>query len=290
MTTPGLPDLILLLVVTGQVLALAYLHSPRAKSLVYMLPLPFSAALVATGHGVDATHIIGMGAVWGFLWLVWLLHVRWGMKIILADVCSLLLYAGLSLLLAAWVPVTWTVHSAGYWVAIGVLLVACAAASRLPPPRESGHRSSLPIAIKGPLVFALILVLILSKNALRGFMPSFPMVTVFAVYEARHSLRTLAQRMQIFVAGFACMASVIAVLLPAQSGLTPTQYLLPLAAGWAVYLPLYWLLDRWYTRRSHLGTAVLGAPSPSSACAPTPVETEETPAARVTGCTNSTSN
>ena len=55
-------EIAMMVIVTVQVLVIAYLQSPRVKSMVYMLPIPFSTALVTTGRGIDATHLVGMAA------------------------------------------------------------------------------------------------------------------------------------------------------------------------------------------------------------------------------------
>lgn len=245
----GWPDVALALVVTGQTLLLAYLHSPRAKSLVYMIPLPFSTALVATGRGVDLTHVVGMAAVWAFVWVVWWLYARRGVRIVAADLLAIVAYCAVGFALARLLPHGLGVRSPWFWTGLAAVALAAGAALFLPHPPEPGHRSALSPWVKAPVVLGLVFFLICTKNALRGFMPAFPMVSVFAVYEARHSLRTLAQRFPIFVLAWTAMALLLALLLPPGPALPPRAYLLPLAAAWALFLPLQFLLERWYTRR-----------------------------------------
>ena len=242
-------DLIMIVVVTAQVLTVAYIHAPRAKSMIYMLPLPFSTGLVSTGHGIDTTHMLGMAVVWGFLWLIWLLHTRLRVPIILADLCGIAVYGMAGFALAKVVPAHSGLASPWYWTAASILLVLSLLALRLRHPQEPGHRSAMPLPLKGALVVLVILVLIGVRSSLRGFMPTFPLATIFTVYEARHSLRTLAQRIPIFIAGFTFMATVIAWLLPVQTPIAPVDYVLPLLCGWAVFIPVYLGLDFWYARQ-----------------------------------------
>ena len=251
-------EIAMMVIVTVQVLIIAYLQSPRAKSMVYMLPIPVSTALGTTGRGIDATHLVGMAAVWAFMWLAWLLHSRWGLHIVLADACSAIFYCLVSLACAKTIPVDSGLGSGLYWACALVLLVGSAAALLLPCPVEPGHRSSMPVALKAVLVLILIALLLSARHRLRGFMPTFPLASVFTVYEARHSLKTFAIRFPIFIIGFIVMAAVIARLLPAGADLRPAQYILPLAAGWAVFLPTYLLLDRWYARRNARAPAQAG--------------------------------
>jgi len=246
----GPAELAMMAIVTAQVVAIAYLSSPRSKSLVYMLPIPFSTALVTTGRGIDATHLLGMAVVWAFPWLAWYLHGRRGWPVLLADACGVLLYAGATLAFTSLVPAQAGLGTPWFTAAAIVLLAACLPAFGFSPPAEPGHRSRLPVAFKAALILGLIAALLALRKPMRGFMPAFPLATIFTVYEARHSLKTLSMRFPIFLVGFIGMAAVMAWLLPAGGPLRPTAYLLPLAAGWAVYVPFYLLLDRWYTQRS----------------------------------------
>lgn len=250
MTFPfAIPDLLLILVVTGMAVGMGHVRSPRAKSLVYMLPLPFSLALIATGKGVDGTHMAGMLAVWAFVWVVWLLHLKLGLPILLADLLAIALHCGISFTLGALIPEQGPAEAFWFWAGAGLLLAGSVAGLLWHHPREPGHRSTLPVYVKAPLVLLIVLGILLAKQPLRGFMPSFPMVTVFAVYEARHSLRTLGHRFAIFAAGFIPLAIVLRLTLP-ENPVPPLGYLAPLALGWACYLPILILLDRFYAARS----------------------------------------
>lgn len=249
-------DIVLMCIVTAMSVAVAYLPSPRAKSLVYMLPFPFSAALVSTGAGVDATHLIGFALVWVFVWNVRFLHVVLRLHILLADAVALGLHLAAGLCIAEYVPrrgpavapEDLAIEAWLFWGACVVLSAAAVAFTALPHRDEPAHRSPLPVWIKAPLVFLLVAGIVLAKKPLRGFMPSFPMVTVFAVYEARHSLYTLASRMSIFLLAFVPMLILCRLLIP-YTDPTVSEALVGLAVGWAAYIPLYLGLEWVHQRR-----------------------------------------
>jgi hypothetical protein len=64
------------LVLTAFVTTLAYVRSPRAKALIYSLPVPFSCAYLATRLPINATHLTGLALVVGYNWAVYLLRAR----------------------------------------------------------------------------------------------------------------------------------------------------------------------------------------------------------------------
>jgi len=250
----GAADLVLLLGVTGMAVGMAYVRSPRAKSLVYMLPVPFSLALVTTGKGVDATHAIAFFAVCLFVWLVWFLHARLKLNIILADVTAIACYCAFGLAMTRVVPSSGDRALPWFATALAVIALGGAAAMILPHREEPGHRSRMSPAIKAPLVILVVAALVLAKRPLRGFMPGFPIATIFAVYESRRSLYTLARRFPIFLLGVVPMIVVLRVLLPEQEPIAVREYVVALAGGWAVYLPIYLALDALDVRRRMTST------------------------------------
>jgi len=249
----SIADVGLILAVTGMSVGVAYLHSARAKTLLYMLPIPFTLGFISSGHGVDATHPLAFLLVWAFPWNVYVLHSRLRVPIFVADAIALVVHVAVSLVLARVVPVR---GGAGLGVPeavwfmvllVGLLVLAGLALHLLPARHESGHRSALPVHIKIPVVMAVIVGIVLSKQMLRGFMPAFPMVTVIAVYEARKSLYTLAGRFPICLIGLVPVMFVLRWLVPYNDP-TLADCALGLTCGWAVYIPVYLLLNRVYNR------------------------------------------
>ena len=97
---------------------------------------------------------------------------------------------------------------------------------------EPGHRSPLPVWIKFPVIAGVIVVLVLSKQLLLGFMTMFPMVGVVTAYEARHSLWTICRQMPVLMMASAPMMAVCR-LTEDRIGLGGG-----LALGWCVFLAI----------------------------------------------------
>ena len=77
---------------------------------------------------------------------------------------------------------------------------------------------------------AVVILIILIKNLLAGFISFFPMVGVVGCYEARKSLMTLCKKMPLFVIAMVPLLMVCR-LTQESLGIGPA-----LAIGWAVYL------------------------------------------------------
>jgi hypothetical protein len=109
---------------------------------------------------------------------------------------------------------------------------------------ERGHRTPLPVYVKLPGIAAMVVVLVMLKGFLSGFMTAFPMVTVFAAYESRHSLSTLCRQIPVL----------LLTLLPLMTVVRLTQYAIglgpALALGWAVFLILLFPVTRLTRARS----------------------------------------
>ncbi len=240
----GPADLALVAVVTAMATAMAYLRSPRAKSVAFCLPLPFTAAVVSSGQPVGLTHLAGLALVTAFPWLVWLLHARRGLNIVAAAGVAVAAYLGAGFLFARLLPGGGAVEAGAFWAGLGVLLLAALALLALPGRAEPGHKSAMPVYLKVPAVAAIVLGIVAVKEPLRGFMPMFPYATIFAVYESRRSLHTLAWRMPIMALAFLPMLAACRLILPAHG------YLAALACGWAFFVPIALGLDRWFAKRT----------------------------------------
>jgi len=220
-------DLALAVVVTGQATVLAYLHSPRLKALVYALPLPFTAATLTLGNAPDATHICGLAALLLYIWLARFLYVHLHLPVVGAVALSALAYLVAGWLVGRSVPPGDMAFAAtaAPLLCFAVLLLIC-----LPPREEPGYRTSLPPWVKLPLTTGIVLLLLATKQVLRGFVATFPYVGVFAVYEARHSLWTLARQMPVFIVAAVPMMTLIRLTTP-RLGLPGA-----LTAGWVAFL------------------------------------------------------
>lgn len=189
-------DVVLVLGVAAQSLAVAYLYDPRWKAFVVGLPMPFTLATLSLGRPVDATNVTAIAVLLLFYWGVRLLYLQLGLRIVPAIVTAALLYSFAGWALARVIPDS---DRAFWWACALVWLLGLALLLAIPPRDEPGHRSPLPLRTKLPVVVGVILGLVLAKHALKGFMTLFPMVSVVAAYEARHSLYTLARQLPVMM-------------------------------------------------------------------------------------------
>ena len=72
----SIADIALIAAVTTMGVAVAYFHNPEHNATVLMLPVPFTLATLAVGRPVDATNVLGIPALFGYTFLVWLLRQR----------------------------------------------------------------------------------------------------------------------------------------------------------------------------------------------------------------------
>ena len=110
-------------------------------------------------------------------------------------------------------------------------LVLAVIVLRLFPHRdEQGHRSSLPVWTKLPIIVAVISLLVLIKSILYGFMTVFPMVGLVAAYEARHSLWTINRRIPVL------MLAMVPMMIACRLAQDSIGLGLSLALGWIAFL------------------------------------------------------
>jgi hypothetical protein len=223
----GSYDILLVVVVSAQSALLAYLYHPKWKAFILTLPIPFTCAALALGHPIDATNVLGMAVLLAFTHGVRILYLRLRVPIVLAIAVAATGYCIIGWTMAPVVPSS----GRAFWISCAAMLALAAIVLLQHPHRdEPGHRTSLPIWVKLPIIVAVVLFLVLVKNHLRGFMTMFPMVSVIAAYESRHSLWTMCRQIPILM--FAMIP------LMATSRLTCEKAGLPLslALGWAAFL------------------------------------------------------
>jgi len=222
-------DLLLLVSVSLMGTAVAYLHHPKWKNLILCLPIPFTVASLSLGQGVDSIHVLGT-----LMLILYTNGVRWlylnaGLPILLSIVLAAGSYAVLGAVLVGVVPRTET----AFWgLAVSLFLLSLLLVRVMPHRQEPGHRTSLPIWVKLPVIIGVVLFLIISKKMLQGFMTMFPMVGLLAAYEGRHSLWTMCRAMTIFPLWMIPMMVTIYVT-QSRIGFGPA-----LVLGWLVYLSL----------------------------------------------------
>lgn len=239
-------DYALVAVVSLQTVAIAYTHHAQLKALLVMLPFPFTVATLALGARVDATHVWGLGLFLAYIHGVRFLSHRVRVPIGVAIVAGMGAYAAGGWLLGGQIPR----NTPSFLLACaGMLVIASLAVVCTPHRDEPGHRTSLPVWIKLPIIVAVILMLVVAKQNLRGFMTTFPMVMCLGAYETRHSLWTMCRQTAKF--------ALLAIPLMAVSRYTEPHLGLgrSLAAGWVVFLVLLLPIFRRTLRRMEASDA-----------------------------------
>lgn len=244
-------DYLLIAAVSVQVALMAYLPHPRWKAFVLSLPLPFTLASLSLGRPVDATNVLGFALFLGYAHGVRILYRRCRLPIAGAIALSALGYAAAGMILARAVPA----GGAAFWLAMAAVLAAALITHRLfVPGEEPGHRTSLPVWIKLPIIVAVVSALVLGKQYLKGFMTVFPMVGLVGAYEARHSLGSLCRQVPLLMAG---MMPMLAIMRLAQGGLLESRLppqaalLISLGLGWIAYLLVLVPVERHLWRRRY---------------------------------------
>jgi hypothetical protein len=228
-------DIVLIIVVSAQATLLAYLHHPRWKAFLLNLPLPFTIATLSVGQPIDITNMTGFILLLVYAHCVRILNWRLKIKIIPAIVISALLYCVLGTWLAVILPRT----EKAFWLMSAVVLTAAVSFHlALPHHEEPGHRSSLPVAVKLVVVMGIIAGLVMIKQSLQGFMTMFPMVSLVAFYEARHSLWTMCRQIPVIILTMLPMVLVIRLTQPWLG------YAWALIPGWIVFLAVLIPLTR----------------------------------------------
>jgi hypothetical protein len=249
-------DFVLMAVVTLQATVHAYVTDAQMKAFVYLLPFPFTAAVLAIGQPVDSTNVWALLILAFYTHCVRLLYANWRVPIYAAIGGTLLGCALLGLVLAPVLDLLQREYSLAlvFWISCAsVLLLSLVIQYFMPARDDPGQRTPAPLWVKIPTIAAVVFCLILLKRNLGGFITAFPMVGVVAAYEARHSLWTMSRQVSILLPSLAAMIVVVHL----TQGVLGWPMPLALAASWIVYLPLIVLCTpalraRFLTRRQRV--------------------------------------
>ncbi len=237
-------DYLLVAAVSIQTALMAYLRHPRWKAFVFSLPLPFSMASLAVGRPVDATNVVGLILLLAYVHGVRIFHRRFRIPIVGAIVLGALGFAAAGVVLARLLPP----GGGAFWAGAVLVLAAAGLFFRLfVPGEEAGHRTSLPVWIKVPIIVVIVFGLVCGKQFLRGFVTCFPMVGLVGAYEARHSLGAICRQVPILVAGMLPMMITMRLVQSALlgGGWAPQAAIgLALVPGWIVYLLILIPIER----------------------------------------------
>jgi hypothetical protein len=198
----GFWDYTLIVVVAVQATVLSYLYRPKLKALMLSLPIPFTVAVLALGEPMNATNVLALDLLLLFTNGVRVLYIRFKINIIFAIIIAALAYCLLGTWLSGILPRTPLV----FWVSVGATLVlAVFLYVKMPHKQEPGHRTPLPLYAKLPVVIAVVILLVIIKSNLQGFMTAFPMVGVIAAYEARKSLWAICRQIPVVMIAILAM-------------------------------------------------------------------------------------
>lgn len=167
--------------------AIAWLKDFRHKSVIYSLPIPITIVLIAQGIEVNSSHILGLATLVIFLWLVFLLHIRFKLNIIISDIIACGMYVICGFLLG---PVG---DAVSFWlVTVLYFFIWLITMPFLRPRAERNEPSRFSPIKKGSIVFFASILLLFFERLLRGFVVTFPYSGIFTVVECRYGLYTLA--------------------------------------------------------------------------------------------------
>lgn len=229
-------DAVLLIVVSLQATAIAYVPNPHWKAFIYTLPFPFVAASLAVGKPIDASNLWALALLLAFTHGVRRLHAERKIAIVPSIFIGVLGYC------AAGLTLTRVLDALGllsgellFWISfVLVLAVGFFAARAMPAREEPSDRTPLPIWLKLPLTVLIVFALVLLKKQLGAFTTMFPMVGVLAAYESRRSLWTMSRQVSLFVFALAPMIAACRLTQSTLNASMPPA----LVAGVLVYLPI----------------------------------------------------
>lgn len=233
-------DLALVVVVSLQTTLVAYMPTPKLKSIFLTLPFPFTIVALSVGLPMDAANVLSMGLLFAYIHAIRLLHDHLRIPIVAAIGLALSGYSVGGWLLADVVPS----GPVPFWLATGAAVgVGSWLLVRNAPRAERAHRTQLPVWLKLPAVMLVVCFLVFAKRELGGFAALFPLVSVVGAYEARHCLWTLSLTPPFLML---TMVPLMAVTFVAQQWIGLGG---GLVAGWAVMMLIYVPLTRWQWRR-----------------------------------------
>lgn len=170
--------------VTLTVWVVSLIRSVRWRALVYSLPIPITMMSIATPFHVDGGELLGVVALNAFFVVVAVLHVRVGLHIVVADLAGVLVYLGLSRLIAVFEPLPLPPVLA----VVGALWAVATVLFPPGPDEAAGPATRLgPMAKLGAAAGGSLLMVAVGRH-LKGLVVTFPYSGVLVVLETRHDL------------------------------------------------------------------------------------------------------
>ena len=193
-------DVALLVIVSLQVTAMAYLQHPRWKALALALPFPFTTIALGQGQPINVTHVLAAARADRILprhsplppSLAYRAIYRFGIGPLRAQQPHAPQHCAHPTRFVS--NLRWDNWPAG----TGLFLWQ-------PPRSEPHHRTPLPVYLKLPTVIAVVGLLVYLKSTLQGFATLFPLVGVVGLYEARKGLWSVCRQAPVFALGMCAL-------------------------------------------------------------------------------------
>ncbi|GIJ80594.1 hypothetical protein SAMN05443287_11592 [Micromonospora phaseoli] len=177
------------LLVTAVVWAVSLIRPVRWRAFVASLPLPMSAALLATGYQVDGGQLVGVVGLNLFFGIVLLTHHRLRWPILLADLAGIAGYLAVAAALGpVALPLLPTLAGVVLLWLIAVLVLGRWAPAPDPDPVVASEAARLPAAVRLLLILAGATLTGLLGQVLRGLVVTFPYAGVLVAVEVRREL------------------------------------------------------------------------------------------------------
>ncbi len=222
-------DFLLIIIVSALAVIIAYIEDPVKKTFLLMTPIPFTLAVLSLGNPVDATNVTALLILNLYYHFVRVLYSKLGVNIIVSIVIGAVCYCFIGAGLAQIIPA----GDLSFWIfCFIVICVNCVLLKVLPNKKEEGNRTALPLYIKVPLTALVVLIIVIIKKQLSGFMTVFPMVGIFATYETRNSLWTTCRS----VAILSITMTVMLIIIKLSQSFFPVG--ISLLFGWAGILTI----------------------------------------------------
>jgi hypothetical protein len=231
-------DVLLIVVVTLLACGVAYIRQPRLKAFILFLPLPSTIVILSLGRPVDTSYLLGMPLLMIFFYLVYVLHVRGHLPVVISIITSAVIYCLVGGEVHPFLPKSSRMF---YLIYLAIGGVTYGLYRWTSDTDERGYQTPLPIYVKAPIIILVVFFLVKIKYYLSGFMAGFPMVGVVGAYETRYCLKTVFRQLPLMIF---CTSTMFAVCFAVQNywGLYGG-----IVAGWAAYFILLILLRRqWF--------------------------------------------
>jgi len=214
------------------IILIASVKDNKVKALIYSLPIPITFALIATKSNIDNSHVIGLFLLSAFLWSVFYLSKKLKIPVFLSDILCSLGYVILGFIFIKLLPT-------GFWELTAIYFLSWVISlKRYTPIPEKSKKDELHSLIKGSIVFPIALGLLFLKSFLRGIVVTFPFSGIFAVWEVREALYTLAG--EFTKNSLAILIFFIVIKISSQYiGFYPS-----IGLGWLFYLPVFLCLQK----------------------------------------------